>query len=426
MDFRRFKLPSGARVVAAKMSPDMPVTLQVWFLGGSRAEKDNEVNLAHLTEHLVFLRGGRDFPDSRSAFREFRLLGEKGNAATSDEFMFYFLTVSPFMLKRAAHLLSDMVIHANIDPGNVENERSAVRRELKSSLDDPDDFSERRFKKMIFGRHELGRMDSEVIHILDRLSAEDVAAYKKRCYGWPNAVISVAGGIDFSETADILEEYFGQMPGAEKIAWPRFQPEETYPAVEIIERGDLKTAHLYLGGFAPPVGHADLRVSSVLHEILSNRLWFELRDTGYVYSVFSETRVHTDAGHFIVYAGVDNDRDDVAKALDIMFYEMADIKAGKIGDTEIEEAKAVKQALLYLGFEGSGMTASFLGSSELHTGCVKTPSEIQAEVERVTRDDILRLANELWCEKNVRSLLMAAAFPNYEEIYRHTRSWLAR
>ncbi|MBI2640022.1 MAG: insulinase family protein [Candidatus Sungbacteria bacterium] len=114
MEFRRFSLSNGIRVVVAPMTRVSTVALQVWLSCGSRGEQDHEAGLAHMNEHMFF-RGGRDFPDSKRVDRELWLLGESYNAFTDYEHVIYFIITSPHFLARAAHLLSDMLIHARFD-----------------------------------------------------------------------------------------------------------------------------------------------------------------------------------------------------------------------------------------------------------------------------------------------------------------------
>ncbi|MFY9461730.1 MAG: pitrilysin family protein [Candidatus Sungiibacteriota bacterium] len=424
MEFHRFTLSNGINVLVAPMVSSAPVSVQVWLPCGFRMETKHEVSISHLTEHMVFLRGGRDYPNARSVERLFRMIGGKGNAATSEEFVFYYLVTSPRNIRQAVHLLSDMVVHARIDPADLESERKRVFREMKFTLDDPEDFSERKFKRFIYGDNSLGWLDFELTEPLSRFTVEDVRRFKERFYGPPNMVISVAGGIPPFEVHELLEEYFGAMTQRERVKWLEFCPEANLPPTEILLRGDVSQAHLHIGGFAPSCKSQELRLSVLLHEVLSYRLWSRLVVGGGLYTAFAEPRTHTDAGNFLVYAGVDADAAAITEVMRVIFSEMADIKSGHISAEELEEARTLRHAVVDLGLEGVSMIASFLASYELNVGRAKTVEELHQEVDMVTKDGLIRLAQEIWKEESVRSLLLTNSFPRFEEKYCELRKVL--
>ena len=92
MEMHRFTLNNGVRAVVVPTQTSAPVSLQVWFSAGTRAEKESEWGLAHFNEHMIY-KGGGDFPDSRSLEREFRLLGDLQNAGTSKEGVIFHILV---------------------------------------------------------------------------------------------------------------------------------------------------------------------------------------------------------------------------------------------------------------------------------------------------------------------------------------------
>lgn len=424
MDIRRFTLSNGIGVIAVLRPASPTVALQVWFRGGNRVERDGEINVAHLFEHLFF-RGGRDFPDCRSVERELRLLGGISNALTADEFLCAYIVTSPRHLWRAGHLLSDTVLYTKCEENDFEKEKAAVVQELKKTIDEPEDFSERKFRQAIFGTHPLGRLDFEKLDVLGRLTRRDVLSYKERFCGAANALITVVGAINPEETAEMLEEFFREMPAAKAVVRPPFVEDVTLPAAECIARPGVEQAHLHIGALSPSAVSPDFRPSLLLHEILSHRLWLRVRlDEGLAYAAFSESRAFSDAGYFLVYAGVAPSREAILKAAGIIFQEMADMKSGNISPEEIEEAKSVLHAQLDLGLETSSQLGFFLATQQLLSGDIKTPSEIHDEIDCITKENLARLAGSLWQEEKIRSLLLTSSFPGYEKKFVRLRKIL--
>ena len=225
MEIHSLQLSNGIPLIVVPTFAGAPTSLQVWFLCGSRAEKEDEAGLAHLDEHLFF-KGGDDFPDERRVERELRLLGGKYNALTSRENVFYFITSSPRHLSRAAHLLSDMLIHARMDEQAVKKECKVITQELNQLRDNPEDFAESEFTRFIFGDNPLGREMLGTKKTLRRFTAADAKSFKRFC-GPPNGVITVVGDIELEKTTEILEERFGRISQKEPVNWLPFRMAES-------------------------------------------------------------------------------------------------------------------------------------------------------------------------------------------------------
>lgn len=223
----------------------------------------------------------------------------------------------------------------------------------------------------------------------------------------------------------MTEEFFGALRPSERALWEPFAQDHTLPSTLLVKRPTVEQAHVHIGAFAPSIASPEFRTSAMLHEILSHRLWLQIRiDEGLAYAANAQAYCFSDAGYFLVYAGVDPCEDAISKAMRIIFREMADIKSGKISDEEIEETKSVMHAQLDLGLETSSQVGFFLAIRQLLTGETKTPAYVHEEIERISKEDLIRLAHELWREEVVRSLVLTTSFPGYEKKFLELRRML--
>lgn len=427
MDFHRFSLSNGMKGIAVPTVADDPVSLQAWFAYGSRAEKDHEAGISHLIEHLFF-QGGKDFPDSKSVQRELWLLGEKSNAMTGVEFVMYYITTDVSQLERAAHLLSDMLVHARMSEKDLEKEKAVVVQELKAADDDPVDYAQRAYARFIFGSHPLGRDTIGTKESITGFSADDIHNYRNRYCGPPNGVLSVAGGFnsqDVGRIIGVLEKYFAQLSVRQAVEWTPFTAPPVLPPAESIVRPDLQQAHIFIGGFAPSFMSPDEGALRLLINILSRRLWLSIReDQGLAYTVAAVPKMFSDCGTFMVYAGVDNDEYRIMAAAESVLREMARLRSGEVTEAEIEETKTMLHTSTALSLESVWTKGVFFGSEELQRGRACSLREFRKRIDRVAKEDILRLAHQIWQEESVRSLILAGDFPGYEEKYRELRSVL--
>lgn len=424
MEVERFTLSNGVRVLVIPMPSVRTAAIQVWFSCGSRAEGDREAGLAHMNEHMFF-RGGKDFPDSKSVDRELWLLGENYNGATNYEYVVYFIITSPELLPRAAHLLSDMLIYARFDAGCFEKERGAVIRELQQTLDDPEDLLTEGFFKLFFGSHSLGRTSEEELNRVRSFTVDEARSFKERFYGSPNMVISVAGGVSVCETRELLERYFGAISQKEPVVWREFQEPQQLVSAGVIKKRALAQAYLCVGSPAPSILSDDLAVSKALNEIFSKRLWFSVRDEkGLAYRIESDISSFSDAGVLLVTTSVSPEKENVKIVLELILEAMRSICDGGITEQECEDVKTALRAKVDLSLASSGNVAWFFGSSELLMGNIQSVGEKHAEIEAITRERIISLAQALWREELVRAFLVSSKSFRFEKIFPQLRSVL--
>ena len=127
---------------------------------------------------------------------------------------------------------------------------------------------------------------------------------------------------------------------------------------------------------------------------MSSRLFQSVREErGLAYSIYSETSPFRDTGSLAVYAGcgVENTRE----VLDLTLAELTRIKRELVGAEELGRTKEQLKTNMVLGLESSGARMSSLARQQLYYGRFFSVDEITAEVERVSADDLQRLANDL-------------------------------
>lgn len=415
MEFERFTLSNGIPVVVAQLPAYLPLSVCVIVVSGSRAELENEHGDGHFNEHMLF-RGGRDFPDAVSVEHEMWDLGRDVEAFTSRESVVYYTVVNPVFLRRVIHLFSDMFRFARIDPQEVEKERKIILEELSTLQEELDRLALSRFEESLFGVNPFGREILGSVESINRLSAEDIKRYKDRCFGPPNIIISVAGPVDFYEVRTLLEEYFSPLP--------KKQAAHHASGVNVFNGGSAckvfreahERAHIVIGGFSPSYKDPRACASLLLHAALNRRIWIEVRvDKALVYNIGAYANRYSDIGAFEIYASTSDEEDKVVEVVSDVLGHMADIRAGRMDEEEIRRAKNYVLGAQYLERNGSELIAAHLGDQLMRYGRIKSWEEQTLEVQNITKEDLLRLADDIWREENVRALLLTSSFPRFED-----------
>ena len=162
---------------------------------------------------------------------------------------------------------------------------------------------------------------------------------------------------------------------------------------------DIEQSHVCLGTTAYGEGHADRHAVFVLNTILggsmSSRLFQHIREErGLAYSVFSNLSSYTDAGMISVYAGCAADKVDevVSLALD----ELHGLRSEAVPAEELRRAKDHLKGSVMLSLENTSSRMSHLARQEMVFGRHISFDEMLANIEAVSAEDVLRVAQDLF------------------------------
>jgi predicted Zn-dependent peptidase len=143
---------------------------------------------------------------------------------------------------------------------------------------------------------------------------------------------------------------------------------------------------------------------------MSSRLFMEIRERrGLAYDIHSYTEHFLDSGSFIVYAGVDPKKAEIAVAA--ILEELAKVKR-EIAAGELTRAKELSKGRLYLRFEDSQNVALWYGSQEILTHQILDIDDVISIVNAITVEELKEIAGGILTD---RGLNLAAVGPVKEE-----------
>jgi predicted Zn-dependent peptidase len=154
-----------------------------------------------------------------------------------------------------------------------------------------------------------------------------------------------------------------------------------------------------MGTPCPPMMSKDRYAVHTLNVILgggmSSRLFQTIReDNGLAYAVFSGVNAYTDAGYLSVYAATSPEQiDDVIRLSNAEFDRL---KVEAVSDAELQRAKDQLKVSIMLGLESSSARMSNLARQEIFYGRQFTLDEILERIDRVTADDVQRMAQTIF------------------------------
>ena len=390
------ELASGLRVVSAKMLAAESVSVGFWVNAGARDEMATEHGIAHMLEHMAF-KG----TTSRDAAEIARQVEDKGgyiNAHTSREETAYYLRLMPEDLEFGVELLADILTSSTFPEDEIEREKGVIIQEIGQAHDTPDDIVFDLFQSAGYPDHPLGRPILGTVDSVNSFGRHDLAQFMQKHYAADSIIVSAAGNVDHDELVKFAEKFFD---GLSKTSEQTSRSLPSWPKQDALRRNimtrDLEQAHLVLGlpGFA--VTDQDRMTLSALSVLygggMSSRLFQEAREKrGLCYSVFSFNQPFSDSGVLAIYAGIS--MEDADQMITLTGQELADIAANAHED-ETRRAVAQMRASLRMQQESVSSVCESLARQMLLFGKVKSPADLLAEIDAITKEDIRRVAQRL-------------------------------
>jgi zinc protease len=209
-----YHLPNGLHVVLSEDHTAPIVAVNLWYHVGSANERLDRTGFAHLFEHMLFQ--GSANVEANEHFELVQRAGGTLNGSTWLDRTNYYETVPSHQIALALWLEADRM--GRMLPGltqqKLDTQRDVVKNERRWSVDNqPYGTWWERLPALCFPEthpfhHSLiGSME----HLTDA-SLVDVADFFQTYYTPDNAVLTVAGDFDRTETMRLIAEYYGPIP----------------------------------------------------------------------------------------------------------------------------------------------------------------------------------------------------------------------
>ncbi len=396
MNVKISTIDNGVRVVTAAMPGIESVTQGIWVGVGSRYESSRHAGISHFIEHLLFKGTGK-----RSA-REIAMAVEGGggylNAFTSEELTCYYARVTSDNIWKGLDVLTDMYNDPKLDPVEIKKECGVIVEEIMMYRDQPQHMVMENLMSALWKGHPAGMPVSGTPESLSVMGREMILAYKSSFYVPANTLLSFAGKVDHDECVKMVK---GLLGSAKKTVRPKFKAvtKATGQTAMVIKQSDIEQSHMAMGfrifGRKDKRRYALKVLNVMLGENMSSRLFQMIREKhGLAYAISSNVQMFDDTGIVIISAGLDKTR--TVKALELIVEELRKISAKSVGAQELRRAKDYVIGQIKLGLESTTNQMMWVGECVMSQGRYISPEEVVLEIEKVSVEDILKLANYIF------------------------------
>ncbi|MGJ8548265.1 M16 family metallopeptidase [Winogradskyella wichelsiae] len=207
VEFEEFDLDNGLHVIMHQdNTAPVVITSVMYDVGGKDGDRER-TGFAHFFEHLLF-EGSENI--GRGEFM--KIIPANGgtfNANTSQDRTYYYEIFPSNKLELGLWLESERMLHPVIDQVGVDTQNEVVKEEKRQSMDNRPygglfkTIGEGLFEVHPYKDENIGKMEH-----LDAATLEEFNAYFDKYYVPNNAVLVVAGDIDYTKTKKMISDYF--------------------------------------------------------------------------------------------------------------------------------------------------------------------------------------------------------------------------
>ena len=393
-------LPNGIRIVTEQMPHVRSVSLGIWIGTGSRRENAEENGISHFIEHMVFK--GTKNRSAEEIARSVDSIGGGLDAFTAKEMVSYNTKVLDEHLPLAFDVLADLVRNPLFREDDIEKEKGVILEELKMEVDNPEYLLHEIFSSNFWKDHPIGKPILGTKETVQRFHREMLQEYYRRVYSPANILITAAGNLSHAHIVELARNHFEDL----EVSGPVPTDRAPVPHARLVFRNktSLEQMHLYMGVPSYSLPHEDRFACYVLNTLLgggmSSRLFQNIREKqGLAYAVYSELSMYSDTGCLAIYAGTSLEA--ARKVVDSIVHEFRDLKENLVPEEELRRAKDHLKGSFMLGLESTSSRMGNLARQELYFKRFFSLDDMVESIEKVTAEDVQRLAREFFDAKNI-------------------------
>lgn len=406
MEFQRFLLPNGLKVILVPMQSVKSVTAMVMIGAGSRYETAQNNGISHFLEHMAF-KGTKKRPTAMKISSLIDGIGGEFNAFTSKENTAYYIKSSSNNIELLLDVLSDILQNSKFEQKEIEKERGVILEELNLYEDTPARKIVDIYERLLYNDTPMGWDVGGQKEVIKKIKREDFLAYLSSLYSSDNITVVVAGDFVSEKVKALVEKFFGKMSKFDTLSYKKVRENQTEPQV-LLKAKKTEQAHIALGVRSFSINHPDRYSASVLGAILggsmSSRLFHEIREKrGLAYYIRTNVDHYQDCGSLTTYAGIDQRR--IEEAIKVILEEYDKIRSlnskAQITEDELKRAKQFIKGHLVLEFEDSRNVAGFYAGQEILEDKIKTLEEVIKKISAVRAGDLKRVAKEIFVDQGL-------------------------
>lgn len=409
------RLDNGLRVLIKRHSHLPMVNIQAYVLGGNLADTTETAGRSAML--AAMLDKGTDTRSAREIAEYFDSIGGKIGMSAGRFTLYGSATVLKEDYPKALGIFADCFTKPALPKDELEKIRTRMLGAIAARAGNPHAEIVDLFYNALPVDSPYHVLTGGTRESVEKLTADDLKAYRERYFVPGQMVVTVYGDIDPDEALKLVKERFGEKLAADSSSSTvSFDRSNALP--EMIERHKKiakETGMVLLGYTTPSIFEKkDYAAMTVLDAMMSGYsypggwLHNELRGEGLVYFVHAFQITGPAPGYFAILSQTDPLK--TGEVTERIRKNIARAKAGDFTDEEIETAIEMITSLHAQDNTTIGSQASQAALDELYGLGYTYDKGFDKRIQAVTREAMVRAAN-----KYFGNFVLATASPAVEE-----------
>lgn len=396
MEYELMTLPNGIRVVHKQVANTKISHCGIMLDIGSRDEGPDQQGIAHFWEHMAFK--GTQKRKSYHILSRIDSLGGELNAYTTKEKICFYSAVMDTHLAKSVELLADITFHSIFPQKHIEKERGVIIEEMAMYRDNPEDAIQDEFDEVLFGEHQLGKNILGNEASVGGFQRSDFERFVMENLNTEKVILSSVGSYPAKKIFRLAERYLGDVPSVKadktRSSFDQYAPkaiEQTKPTFQ---------AQCVLGTTAYAIADEKRLPFFLLINLLggpgmNSRLNLAIREKyGFVYSIEAHYSPYIDTGALGIFFGTDGRH--AKRVYQLVLRELEKLRTKELGNLQLHMAKEQLRGQLAMSEENNNSLMLMLSKSLLDLGEVRSLEDVFKQIDTVTQQNLLEVANEVF------------------------------
>jgi predicted Zn-dependent peptidase len=376
--------PNGLTLLAERMEHVRSAAVNFLIPAGCAYDPADRVGMASALAELITRGAGER--DSRELSLAMDNIGLDRSESVGQLHMRFWGATLARNIPAALELYADVLRRPHLPEDELEPVQSLLLQDLQALEDEP------KGKVMVELRRRhwpdpLGRDRRGTPEGLQDIAIADVRKHFKARFGPRDTILSVAGNIEWEPLRAQVERLFGDWADG---GHPPMQLGAAQGGQAHLEKDTTQT-QIAVAFPSVPFGHPEYYAAQGAVQVLSGgmgaRLFTEVREKrGLSYAVYASYQTFKDRACVLCYAGT---TDRAQETLDVLMEELRRLDQG-VSAEEVERVQAGLKSSVIMQEESTSARAGALASEWYYLGRVRPLEEIQAAINALTADGIVR------------------------------------
>lgn len=399
-------LDNGLKIFSVPFPSPGIVAYYTVVRAGSRNEIEPGLSgFAHFFEHMMF-RGTEKY-DKDKYNDVLKIMGADNNAFTTDDFTAYHTLASSDELETIMDIESDRFMNLKYSEEDFKTEAGAILGEYNKNFSSPfmmiyEKLRESSYEKHTYKHTTMGFLKD----ILDMPNQYNYSLkFFDRWYRPENCAVIVVGDFDQNKLVELAHKYYGNWKrGSFTLNVPIDAPQKKEKVVNLTWKA--KTLPILAMGYRGPAFSTDeleMPTMDIISQLvfsqtspLYNKLVIEKQLVEFVEGSQADSR---DPGLFMIFTRI-KDPKNINIVRDEIYAALEEIKNKPVADEKLGTIKSFLKYSFAMGLNNADAIAGKLSHYYQITGDPESMNKVYALYEKVTADDIIKVAKKYFIKEN--------------------------